>query len=363
MNINEASRVLFLTKHSKKGASSRYRSFQYLDFLQQAGLRCDVSPLFDDAYLEYKYSKGRSAIITLLRAAIRRFFVLVRIRRYDIVVIEKELFPYCFALPERLLRLFGRRYVVDFDDALFHQYDSHRSWVIRFLLGKKISTVMRLSHVVIAGNQYLADYAKKSGARCVEILPTVVDLERYQCGEPLSVKDDVLRIVWIGSPSTAKYCSDVMPALTEVCAQTGAKLVLIGAGDYRPASNIDVEILEWSSATEVEQLRNCDIGIMPLTDHLWERGKCGFKLIQYMACGLPVVASPVGVNPQIVVAGENGYLASDAEEWTAALKSLIDNPLGRKSMGMAGRKLVEKEYALTVTAPKMARILKTAARS
>jgi glycosyltransferase involved in cell wall biosynthesis len=353
-------RALFLTKHARTGASSRYRTFQYLPWLEQAGIKCQVRPLFDEAYLAHRYQSGRGHVRDILRAFFRRAAALITARRFDVVVVEKEALPYFPALPERWLRLLGVPYVVDYDDALFHQYDQHRSGWVRRLLGQKIARVMRYAHLVTAGNAYLADYARRAGAPKVERIPTVIDLERYPFPGIKPPSDMPFIIGWIGSPSTAKYLHAIAPALAEICAGGKGLVRLIGSGPI-DLPGVPVEVLQWDQATEVDELKRFDVGIMPLPDEPWERGKCGFKLIQYMACGLPVVASPVGVNSEIVEQGVNGYLAETSAEWIHVLATLLLDTAPRQRMGQAGRKKVEQEYSLQVTGPKLAGLIKSVA--
>lgn len=352
-------KVLFLTKYSRTGASSRFRTFQYLPVLQGAGLHCEVAPLFDDAYLANRYHHGRGASLDFIKAFWRRLLALLRATRYDKVVIEYELLPYFPALFERLLSVLGVRYVVEYDDAIFHQYDINRRHVVRALLGRKIATVMHLADTVIAGNDYLADYAQRAGARRVVVLPTVIDLDQYPLRPQPTARTELI-IGWLGSPSTAKYLPVIAPALARICAGGKARVRLVGSGPIDLPS-VPTEIVSWSEATETAQLHGFDIGIMPLPDEPWARGKCGFKLIQYMACGLPVVASPVGVNCQIVEDGDNGYLAATETEWISALTKLLDNAALRERMGRAGRQKVEQEYCLQVTGTRLADLLKTTA--
>ena len=345
------------TKYPRAGASSRYRSFQYLPFLATAGMHFSVSTLFDDVYLRQKYARGRPKVGDVLRSFAKRLCSVLRVPRATVVVIEYELLPWFPALFERWLVWRGCRLVVDYDDALFHQYDQHPSRIVRCLLGGKIATVMRLADTVVAGNDYIADYARHVGARRVEVIPTVVDLARYPAGQP-DFDSSVFTIGWIGSPSTARYLHDIAPALAEVCRNGAARVRLIGSGHIE-LLNVPVEIMPWHEETEVDEICRFDVGIMPLPDDPWARGKCGLKLIQYMACGLPVVASPVGVNCIMVTEGLNGYLATTIDEWVKALQSLQADKDLRRRLGAAGRKRVEERYALQVTAPKLVSLLQS----
>jgi glycosyltransferase involved in cell wall biosynthesis len=356
MKVTDAPTILFLTKYSRKGASSRYRTLQYVPYFEDAGFHCNVSTLFEDDYLEHRYQYGKASVGIVLRSYLRRLRTLLRARDYDMLVIEYELFPYLPALATRILRWFGVRYTLDYDDAIFHQYDNHRSFIIRYLLSKKISNVMRGSEVVIVGNNYLADYASAAGAKRVEVVPTVLALKSYPVPCQRSRADAVFKIGWIGSPSTAKYLEAIAPALAEVCSGGQARVVLIGSG---PCSlcGVPIDIIEWSEETEVAELNQIDVGIMPLPDELWARGKCGFKLIQYMACGLPVVASPVGINREIVEHEHNGYLTTDHASWVDALTELRDNKAIGEKMGRRGRAIVESNYNLEISATKLLGVL------
>jgi len=208
--------------------------------------------------------------------------------------------------------------------------------------------VMRKSRLVIAGNNYLASRARLAGANEIAIIPTVVDASRYRLKTVLPERP--LIIGWIGSPSTEHYIVNLCDVLSDIYDRFGTKLLLVGARpeivDSLPGC--DVEVAPWSEETEVEQICKMDIGIMPLSDGPWEKGKCGYKLIQYMACGVPVIASSVGVNAEIVNASESGLLADDDEGWSEALGMLLDSEQKRSTFGAQGRKAVMSTYSLDV---------------
>lgn len=349
--------LYFLPKYTRVGASSRYRSFQYLPGFEAAGFQVAVSPLFDDVYLAHKYANGRARSGDVVRALARRLRAVLGLPRGAVVVIEYELLPYMPALLERWLAWRGCRLVVDYDDALFHQYDKHLNPWVRRLLGRKIATVMRLAHAVVAGNAYLAEYARNAGARRVEVIPTVVDLNRYQL-KKAEADDGIFTVGWVGSHSTARYLPDVAQPLANVCCDGRARIRLVGSGPVEMLG-VPVDAVAWREETEIASICSFDVGMMPLPDEPWARGKCGFKLIQYMACGLPVVASPVGVNSQIVEHGVNGFLASTPQEWEQALRTLAADPALRAAMGCAGRAKVEQQYSLQVAGPRLVELLKS----
>jgi len=322
-------KVLLLSRYDRLGASSRVRSFQYLPFMASKGWQVDVSPLFSDKYLQALYS-GQPRGLEVFTGYWCRLKALLRANQYDLIWIEKEVFPFMPALVERLLVKAGVPYVVDYDDALFHRYDQHANRLVRSLLGRKIDTVMRYAALVVAGNDYLAERARKGGARRVEIVPTVVDLSRYSAVRPDS--KGALVVGWIGSPSTIRYLLTLSCVFESLAKDFEVRFVAVGASKA-VVENLPIEACPWSEETEVQSIRTFDIGVMPLEDSPWERGKCGYKLIQYMACGLPVVASPVGVNTEIVEQGSNGFLARVLAEWEQALRDLLSDQQLRNSMG------------------------------
>jgi glycosyltransferase involved in cell wall biosynthesis len=265
--------------------------------------------------------------------------------------IEKELWPWAPAWLERAAWR-GKPVLLDYDDAIFHNYDLHRSAAVRRLYGGKIDALMQHASMVVAGNDYLAERARRAGAASVEVLPTVVDLERY--APPVRPGVDAAKPVvigWIGSPATVGYLQALAEPLARVAAGRAIELHVIGASAALPG--VAVVQVPWSEAGEVQAIGGCDIGIMPLLDSPWERGKCGYKLIQYMACGLPVVASPVGANMHIVEPGVSGFLADGPAQWEAALVQLADDVALRRRLGRAGRAAVEAHYSLQVAAPRL----------
>jgi glycosyltransferase involved in cell wall biosynthesis len=350
-------KILLLSKYSRKGASTRLRSLQYLPFLEAEGFQITVTSLFDDQYLDQLYRQGKRAPLRMMMLYLRRLYVLLSVFRYDLIWIEKEIFPYMPAFAERVLHWLGKRYVVDYDDAIFHNYDLSENPILRRVLGRKIDVVMRYASCVVAGNDYLVSRAQAAGAVRVEQVPTVVDATRYSSNESSLAARPV--IGWIGSPSTQSYVVGIARELTALCQKHSARLLLVGASADIATEfpDLDVEVVPWSETSEAELIAQMDVGIMPLPDGPWEKGKCGYKLIQYMACGIPVIASPVGVNVDIVGASQCGLLAANAAEWEVALDKLLESPAQRLRLGRAGRQAVENRYSLSVQAPVLAGIL------
>lgn len=343
-------RILLLSRYADLGASSRLRFLQYLPYLGKRGHRVDVVPLLSNKYLRALYV-GRSARREVISGFARRLRVLLCVGHYDAVIIEKELFPFAPAWVEHWLSWRGVRYLVDYDDALFHRYDKHTNAWVRRALGRKIDAVMHNASVVTVGNEYLAERARSAGASNVQIIPTVVDTRRYQ--PKYDSRKSIITVGWIGTPKTSKYLQPLLPVFDALKRELPVRFVAIGAR-REDFDGTPIEVEPWSEDTEVSSIQQLDVGIMPLEDSPWERGKCGYKLIQYLACGVPVVASPVGVNRKIVTHGQNGFLADTSADWRDSLRRLISMDAGqRRALGMNGRKCVESYYSLTSQAPRL----------
>src|SRR6266446_6662585 len=332
-------RILFLPKYGPRGASSRYRIWQYVPLFERAGHEVEVQPLLDDGYLGELYSQERRGWRWLASGYGRRLFGAFRFGRFDAIIFDQEMLPFLPAFVELAMQRRNARFFVDYDDAAYANY-ARWPW-----LREKIARIMAAAETVVVGNTHLAGYARQF-ARRVCVIPTVIDLASYPNHRQIGDADKV-HVGWIGTPMTAKYVQAVIPVMERLQrAHPKLNFRLIGAGNGFSCNGLRAEVAAWSRETESELLLGCDIGIMPLPDTEFTRGKCGLKLIQYMACGLPVVASPVGVNREIVEEGRNGHLATSADEWYARLDGLIRDPGLRMSMGKAGREKVAGGYTL-----------------
>lgn len=351
-------KILLFSKYSRTGASSRLRMLQYIPFLEQEGNTVEVANMLDEEYLVRLYNGKGSTIWQFIQYYFCRLIWLFKARKYDVVWLEKEIFPYLPAWAEKALALCGVKIVVDYDDAIFHNYDLSQNPLIQKFLNDKIARVMRYSSCVVAGNNYLAEYASDAGAKKVFVVPTVIDLDRYAVRK--SGVGDKLVVGWMGSPSTQKYVLEIKDALISQCKAHGAKIILVGADTklVNEFQGVDIEVLPWSEDNEVEMIQQMDIGIMPLKDGPWEKGKCGYKLIQYMACAVPVIASPVGVNIDIVNGSKSGLLADTLDGWEQSLGHLLSSAETRESLGISGRLSVENHYSVQVQSSSLMRIMR-----
>jgi glycosyltransferase involved in cell wall biosynthesis len=317
------------------------RFYQYGRFFESIGLSMQYRPLLSDKYLKELYA-GNFKISEVVKGYLLRLVLLSSAHRFDVVVVEKELFPFLPPLFEFLLKLRRIPFVVDYDDAIFHQYDLNKNPLIRLLFRRKIDAVMRMSSHVIAGNQYLADRSKKAGAHHTTVIPTVVDTDRYVPKEKPGSSS--LTVGWIGTPKTSQYLKPLVKVFERIMNAIPVRFIAIGAkqADF---IGTPIDCLQWSEASEVGYIQSFDIGIMPLSNSPWEKGKCGYKLVQYMACGIPVVASPVGVNCELVRPGFNGFLANE-NDWEDILIRLLKDRDLRQSLGAQGRYDVETSYSI-----------------
>ena len=350
-------RVLLLSRYPPVGASSRVRFYQYLEPLRQEGISVQVAPFFDADYLPRRYTGRRVSATSLVRAYARRLGRLLEAGRFDLVWIEYDALPWVPMWIEAGL-LSRRPYVVDYDDAMFVRYGEHPNRSLRTLVAGKIDRIMRGAAAVTVGNEGLAEYARHAGASRIEHYPCTIDLRQYPVQDP-PAHDGPLVIGWIGSPSTKPYLNLVARALRDLCADGRARFVAVGSGPLT-LPGVPTEVRPWSVSSEVSDLESFDIGIMPLPDNAWARGKSGYKLIQYMGAGRPVVASPVGANCQMVRPGETGLFAEGDDQWLAALQTLCGDPASRIVMGRAGRAQAEERYDMNLMAPRLARLLKIA---
>jgi glycosyltransferase involved in cell wall biosynthesis len=295
-------------------------------------------------------------LTNILLLYFERIKQLLTCRSYDLLWIEKELLPFFPAWLEKIL-IQNIPYAVDYDDAQFHIYDHSKSKLVKLFLSQKIDRIMANSALTIAGNKYIAARANQAGAKRVEILPTVVDLDRYSL-KTVTTNHQSFTIGWIGSPITCRYLKTVQPVFENLTEKYNCTFTLVGAGNLQ-MGNVDLDIRKWEESAEVEDIKTFDVGIMPLVNTPWEEGKCGIKLIQYMACGLPVVGTPIGVNQEIINHGVNGFHANNLDEWTEYLSKLAENQQLRHQMGAEGRLMVESKYSLQLAAPKLSELLKS----
>lgn len=327
-----------------RSPGQRYRFEQYLPDLEAAGWEWELSNLLDEAMDRTLYSPGNyssKARIALHSRKVRKQDV-ARLQRFDLVVVYREALLTRSTFFEQAVHAAGIPLIVDFDDAIWIR-DMHRSnrWLSGLKDPNKLRKLLGWTTAATAGNAYLADFARQF-TNTVHVVPSTVDTDVIT-PTPKSGEGPLV-IGWMGSPTTLAHLEDIYPALTALQAKWGDRIAFefVGAEAGEPAPP-RTTFLPWSASEENALLGRFDLGLMPLPETPWAAGKCGMKLLLYMAAGLPVVASPVGINTQLVPG--HGLLANTAQEWVAALDTLLQQAETRRAFGLAGRAFVEQEYA------------------
>lgn len=351
-------RVLALTKYGSLAASTRQRFVQFEPALAKAGIAVDYSPLLDNAHLRGLVEGRRASPLSITKSYARRALRILNARSYDLLWVHCEYFPYLPGFVESWSAwIASAPFVFDYDDAIFHMYDTARNPLTRILFGGKLEPLLERAKACLCGNEYLRSYAARFNPHAL-VVPTVVDTDVYR---PTAGDPSRLVIGWIGSPSTWCNVRPLLPLLREVCERKGVTFRAVGAGTEAEEDRFPgLELVDWNEATEVAEVQGFTVGVMPLLDRPFQRGKSGYKLIQYMACGLPVIASPVGVNAEIVRDGDSGFLATGPEQWRRALNALLNDAELRRRMGALGRERAVADYSLAVHAPRVVEIIKAA---
>ena len=343
--------------------SQRYRIEQWQPRLEQAGISLDLRPFADSRLMGLLHERGNLSAKTAAigRAFLRRSLESLRVGRYDAVLIHRAA---CLAGPavlERAIGLTRKPVIFDFDDAVYHLHTTAANQVFGWLkFPGKTAAICRLSSHVVVGNSYLANYAQKYNSS-VTIVPSSVDTDCYsprtnpQSNRPLIVG-------WMGSFTSQTHLEAFAPMLRDLVSRSNVVLRIVS--DRQPEiPGVTFEWRRWSKETEVDQLADFDIGIMPMPDDQWARGKCAMKALLYMAMGVPVICSAVGTNREVIRHGENGLLAESTQDWLDQLDFLSTNPNERRRLGAAGRVTVEMTYSARKCAAKFGGVIEQAVAS
>lgn len=331
------------TKYDFSGPSTRYRYYQYIDLFREKNIELIILPLFTKHYLKSKSILSKT--ISAFYSYVKRIVKIIQLNNDGFVCIEYELFPFMPTFFERLLKVKGIKYVVEYDDAIFHKYDSPNNILVKFLLQNKIPWVIKNASLVITGSPYLTAYCKKLNGDVIEI-PTSLSVKVYNSPKK-NISSNEIVIGWIGSFTTSENILSILPALREVASKIPCKIHLVGFNKKLEPHlyGLPYKIIEWTSQDEVIQLSNFDIGIMPLTDTPFNRGKCGFKLIQYMAMGLPTISTPLEANLKINRTGKNLH-ADTNREWVDAVVQFYNNQAYFASVGAENYEIFKTYYSI-----------------
>ena len=347
-------KIIFIAAHRfNRSPSQRYRFEQYFSFLKENGFDCQLANIISAADDKIFYSQGNwlKKILLLLKFFLKRCWHVIQSFQYDYIFIQREAFFIGPPLFEYLFKLTGKKIIFDLDDAIWLPNVSEgNKQFAKLKFPKKVAAIMRLSSRIVAGNIYLKAYASQFNHDIV-IIPSTIDLNYYKIiPQPDST---TVTIGWSGSATTIQHFKTLENVFEKLKEKFGDKINFMVYGDENyEHEGLKLKGIKWTSESEVEVLNRFDIGVMPLPDNEWTRGKCAMKALQYMALAKPVVVSPVGVNKDIIIEGVNGFWAATDEEWVLKLEQLINNAALRKSIGEAGKNTIEKDFSVAANGKK-----------
>lgn len=350
------SSIVFFPKYSAKGPSSRYRIYSYLPYYERNNINYKIYPLFGDWYLDciWNHSSRLKILYKILWTYIKRLYNIIILPKNCIVYIGAELFPAIPFVFERILIKRKIPYIIEFDDAVFEKYEKNKFVYLRKVYRKKFQIVIEHASHIICGSQYLKDYCIKWNKE-VTIIPTSVDKNKYN----VELKHSHTFIIgWIGSPTSSKYLSIVIPALKKLSKERDFILYLIGFDKTQESilKGINYNIIKWDEDSEISHIAEFNVGIMPLTDEPFSRGKCAFKLIQYMAIGIPTISTPLQSNIDID-AGAGNLFASNTQEWIDSIKFYMNNKETALQIGKRNREIAIANYTRDISFQKYLSII------
>jgi glycosyltransferase involved in cell wall biosynthesis len=344
-------KILFIAAHRKDRApNQRFRFEQYFSYLETHGFHCELSSLIsaEDDKPFYQSGNYLTKILIGLKALKKRFSDVNRRNDFDIIFIAREAFMTGSTFFETRFKNSKAKIVYDFDDSIWIEVISKNNKALAWLKDAgKTSRIIAMADLVFAGNAFLAQYAKPFNANVV-IVPTTIDTDLYAPKVGRTPEKKQVVIGWSGSVSTVEHFEHALPVLQKIKEKYGnvIRFKVIGDGSYRNES-LHIQGLPWKHDTEIFDLHEIDVGIMPLPDNEWTWGKCGLKGLQYMALEIPTIMSAVGVNRDIIQDGVNGFLATTEHEWIEKLSLLIESADLRNKLGKAGRTTVVDHYSVS----------------
>lgn len=341
-------RLLCLVHHRPdRSPGQRFRIEQFLPALEKNGWEIQYSNILDQKDDAIFYASGHylGKFRIMIKSFLQRLRDLKQAKNVDAVFIYREAFMLGTTYFEKRLAKRQIPVIFDFDDSIWLNDTSAGNQKLSWLKKpQKTAKICQLVDHVFVGNEYLAQYARQFNKN-VHILPTVIDTT-YHKPKQKNTSKSKLCIGWTGTEPTLKHFETIVPTLKILNERFPDKLCFRVIVNFPYKTNeIPLEVIQWDRTTEINTLQDFDIGIMPLPDNQWTRGKCGFKGLQYMALEIPTIMSPVGVNSEIIRDGQNGYLASDEKEWIEKISKLIESESLRREMGVAGRKTVIENYS------------------
>lgn len=340
--------LLFIVQYPEKvSPSQRFRFELYKELLAKSGFEVTTHSFIDQAGYAVIFKNGLflQKAWAVTKGFLRRIRLLFNMKQYDFVLLECGAAPIGPPVLEWIMiKWLNKKVIYDFDGAIWVPQVSEMNRLYGFLKTPgKTASITQWAYKVSCGNEFLCNYARQYNKHVV-YNPTCVDTERHH-NIPSEQDVTTITIGWTGSFSTLQYLKLIEPVLQKLQAVYDFNFKVI-CNQPPQLSLKNLQYTEWTAENEVTELAACQIGLMPLTQDEWSEGKCGFKLIQYLALGIPAVASPVGVNKKIIDEGVNGFLCESEAEWYAAIEKLLQNASLRKQLGAAGRKKIIEQYSL-----------------
>lgn len=340
-NLNY-SNIIFYPKYGNKSPSFRTRFLSFKNFLNENNIFVDTKELFDETFYYERIFKKKLKFFTILYFYYIRIIDLFFRKKPFIAIVHVELLPYVPIFGELILKIRKIPYIIDIDDAVYNRFKYKNNFL--YSLDKlKFKYMITNSAANFAGNYYHLSFLKKYNEKSY-YFPTTIDFFKYDINK-FKNKNDKFSIVWIGTPSTTIYLKSIINILNKIKNSANIDIKVIGA-DENLIKNLDCELFQWNEKNEVELISKCHLGIMPLFDTHWEIGKCAYKILQYMSLKIPVVASPVGVNKEIIIDRHNGMLAKNDEEWFLKIIEIVNNENLRANIAINGYETVKKHFNL-----------------
>lgn len=347
-------RILFIVPYpAGKAPSQRFRFEQYLELLTEAGHEWHLAPFITTATWEILYKPGNTLakVVGIIAGFLRRVILLFAAPKYEYVFIHREASPIGPPIFEWIIaKILKKKIIYDFDDAIWLANTSEANKIIAGIKWHhKVGSICRWAYKVSCGNAYLAEYARQFNNHVV-INPTTIDTENLHNKVRNQLAAEKLVIGWTGTHSTLKYLDQIVPIISKLEQEFSFEFRVIS----NQPPNLPLKSLvyvPWNKESEIADLSQFHVGLMPLADDIWARGKCAFKALQYMALGEPALVSPVGMNTEVVQQGYNGYICTTTEDWENALRELLQQPLLRSELGYNARKTIEARYSVTANRP------------
>lgn len=351
-------RVLFLTRYPREGASSRYRVFQYLPHLEALGIHCTVQSFMDHRLYQLSFKPGKIVVKVwhTAQAVLSRLSALWWWQHYDIIYMQRELLPFGPPLIERWMARRGAVLIFDYDDALFIKKPSRYNPIATFFRSPgKITEIMGLVDCVVAGNEWLAESARRMSAKTAVTVEVAEDTERISM-RPSHTNAKPVTVGWLGSSSTVKYLRLIEPVLQRIANEhPDLRWEIMGGGDFQ-MDGVPWVLSDWSLAGELEALSRFDIGLMPLPSEDWAKGKSGGKARTYMAAGVVPICAKIGYNLELLRDGVTGFLCQDDQDWYGAITEMIADAAARQQIAEAARADVEARFSPVSQASKLANL-------